>query len=516
MNWTEKTTQYFVENFGKLTNDIIAENLECTTRDLVLKRRELKLPLKKEEVGQTYGRLTITSFGNQKQKNRTRKTAICLCKCGNNFECPVNSLKDGTIISCGCYQKAIVTKNIKEYQKSAFKNFIPTIFDGVSRRKIEIGDIFNKLKLIEMPYKSGQKYFAKFECECGKECIKDLGSVKSGGTMSCGCFNKEQTKNMLLKRNSIKISEEETILRNNKRIQTNLNKYGFPYYNKGTSKNQKSIAMYLETITNKKFKSDWDILDSREIDIYNDELKFGIEYCGIKWHAKKTSTYHQEKYKKAKEKNVRLLTIFSDEWDYKQDQVKSFISGSLGLFNSRIFARKCTITEISKKDGFEFINKYHILGGSKKSKVYFGLKHNKELVGVMSFGLHHRQGFESKLVLDRLVYKPYIQIIGGSSKLLNQGIIWAKKEGFKEIISWSDNRWSWGNVYIQLGFELDAELKPDYSYVNNKNTRKRISKQSMTRKKLGCKEGETESEKAKELGFSKIWDCGKIRWKLEI
>lgn len=92
-----------------------------------------------------------------------------------------------------------------------------------------------------------------------------------------------------------------------------------------------------------------------------------------------------------------------------------------------------------------------------------------------------------------------------------------KGKKYSKIISWSDNRWSKGDVYECLGFKLDGDLKPDYSYVNIKNpNKKRISKQSQAKKKTGCPEGKTEHEWCLEKGLSRIWDCGKKRWVYEL
>ena len=109
---------------------------------------------------------------------------------------------------------------------------------------------------------------------------------------------------------------------------------------------------------------------------------------------------------------------------------------------------------------------------------------------------HHRKS--SELVLDRMVFKPNITVVGGASKMFKQCIEWAKSKGYKKITTWSDNRWSQGNVYEKLGFTLESELKSDYSYVNLKSSKKLISKQSM--------KGKDDKD------LAKIWDCGKKRW----
>jgi hypothetical protein len=68
-----------------------------------------------------------------------------------------------------------------------------------------------------------------------------------------------------------------------------------------------------------------------------------------------------------------------------------------------------------------------------------------------------------------------------------------------------------------MGFALDETLNPDYSYVNGN---KRISKQSCKKSSIAKKWPEiyspekTEAAMMKEVGYPRIWDCGKIRWSM--
>lgn len=116
------------------------------------------------------------------------------------------------------------------------------------------------------------------------------------------------------------------------------------------------------------------------------------------------------------------------------------------------------------------------------------------------------------IVLDRLCFKDGIQIVGGASKLFSRCIKWAKEKNHKEILSFSDNRWSLGNVYVALNFEKGKEYSPDYSYVNMKSPTERLSKQSQKKSVVKCPENMTEYQWALERGLSRIWDCGKKRW----
>lgn len=271
-------------------------------------------------------------------------------------------------------------------------------------------------------------------------------------------------------------------------------------------------AYYPDVISNTR-----NIIPPLEIDIFIPSLKLAIEYNGIYWHSdkfKKDKNYHLNKTIKANKNGIRLITIFEDEWRDRKDQVKGFLLSALSKNSKKIYARNCEVRVVEKTNAVAFLDDNHIQG-STVFQASIGLYHNDELVGLITGNKHHRQGHDSKFVLNRLVFKRDYSIAGGSSRLLKYLIKYAKDHGFNEIISWSDNRWSEGNVYKSLGFTLEEVLIPDYSYVKGPN---RMSKQSCQKKLLTKKGavGDSESEMAKSLGYNRIWDCGKIRWKLPL
>ncbi len=244
-------------------------------------------------------------------------------------------------------------------------------------------------------------------------------------------------------------------------------------------------------------------ITGKELDFVNHEAKVAFEYCGLYWHTDKSkeirnSRYHYDKYAKCLDVGYRLFTIWSSEWLYRPEQVKSYIQSALGKNSTTYFARKCIIKSVDKIVGKTFIDRYHIQGQKRTGIYYVGCYHNDILVGCISLNWHHRKTTE--LILDRMVFLPDITVVGGASKMLKSCIDWAKKQGYKKITTWSDNRWSQGNVYKKMGFDLDTNLKPDYAYVDLKNPRKIIPKQSMRNKD--------------DSNLAKIWDCGKKRWVL--
>lgn len=286
--------------------------------------------------------------------------------------------------------------------------------------------------------------------------------------------------------------------------------------NRPSLKQQNEIRDWLNSF-GYNFNNDFSVLGNQELDIYDADQKIAIEFCGIFWHAEesfspKDRSYHHSKWMKCKDKNIQLLTIFDDEWNLKNEICRSMILSKLGIFETRIQARKCETKEITKEEMCDFCESHHLQGANKLSDACFGLFHEGELVGVADMGRHHRRKNIKTTVLTRLCFKRGLQVLGGSGKLFKTCVEWCSKNGIEKIISWSDNRYSDGSVYEKLGFNKSGELPPDYQYVNMKNPKKRISKQSQSKKKSQCPPNMTELEWANSRGLSRIWDCGKIRW----
>jgi hypothetical protein len=254
-----------------------------------------------------------------------------------------------------------------------------------------------------------------------------------------------------------------------------------------------------------------------EIDILIKDKNIGIEYCGLYWHNENSPfprdrNSHKLKHDLCKSQGIQLITIFEDEWLERRPQIENILKAKLGLL-PRIYARNTEIVELKKEEAKLFLENNH-LQGSCSFMYAFGLVYEGEIVGCATLSKHHRQN-RKEAVLSRLCFSNYA-VVGGSSKLFKAIKQKAKELGFKSLVSWSDNRWSDGGVYKELGM-VSRELPPDYSYVKE-GCPKRISKQSCKKKNLIKKGavGDTELEMAKSLGYSRIWDCGKIRWSINL
>lgn len=131
-----------------------------------------------------------------------------------------------------------------------------------------------------------------------------------------------------------------------------------------SSKKEKEINDFILSLGLKTIQNDRNLISPKEIDILVPSHKLAIEFNGTYWHSEKFKEehYHQEKFIKCRENGYKLLQIKEIDWDNKKEIVKSIICAKLGIFNERIFARKCQIKEIENKTYREFCEENHIQG----------------------------------------------------------------------------------------------------------------------------------------------------------
>lgn len=255
------------------------------------------------------------------------------------------------------------------------------------------------------------------------------------------------------------------------------------------------------------------IMDYKEgfhIDILCKEVMIGFEFNGLYWHSEvyKDKNYHLKKTDYFKERGIRIIHIWEDEWDYKKEIIKSQIKNILG-YSERLYARKCEFRKVSIKESTSFLENNHIQGKDRSSKKY-GLYYNGELVSLMTFNkVEGRKKMKNgEYNLSRFCNKMGISVIGGASKLLHNFI---KESKSSRIISYADNDWSIGNLYEKLNFDLISISNPDYKY---KVRDKRVHKQNFKRSKLP--NNMSEREYTEDMGYPKIWDCGKLKYELMV
>ena len=110
--------------------------------------------------------------------------------------------------------------------------------------------------------------------------------------------------------------------------------------------------------------------------------------------------------------------------------------------------------------------------------------------------------------LNRFCNKCGVNVIGGASKLLSYFI---KNYEVKRIVSYADKDWSVGNLYEILGFRHVGGNGPDYKYIVDGC---RVHKSRYKKSKLNTTL--TESQEMIKRGIYKIYDCGKLKFEINI
>lgn len=252
-------------------------------------------------------------------------------------------------------------------------------------------------------------------------------------------------------------------------------------------------------------------LIGKELDLVLPDLNLAIEFDGLYWHNDNVikNDVHLIKTELCESKGYQLIHIFEDEWNFKQEIVKSRL---LNFFHksNRIFARKTKIKDVQTAEAYKFLNENHIQGACS-SKYKLGLYYNDELVSLMTFGKSRFKKDEFELL--RFCNKLNTSVIGGASKLFTA--FCKLHPEVKNIVSYADRRWSKGNVYESLGFSFVHVSAPSYFYIVNHKRENRIKYQKHKLVANGADPTKTEHEIMKEMGFARIYDCGTIKYNFD-
>ena len=261
----------------------------------------------------------------------------------------------------------------------------------------------------------------------------------------------------------------------------------------------------------KVIQSDRSLIAPYEVDVYVPGKKIAIEYNGLFWHSEsvgKDKDYHRAKYVACWEKGVQLFAIWEDDWRDKQPIVETMLENKLGVQDEdTVFARKCTVTQITSRVSRNFLNTYHIQGACNGS-VHLGLEYGGRLVAVMVIKKTGDSAY-----LER--YATSCHVVGGMGKLLKPALKWCRENDVTQLVTFSDNQVSDGHSYATLGFTLDRELPPDYKYFYGNGRQHKFGfrlKRFRDDPQLYWQEGLTERELAELNHIPRVWDAGKKRW----
>jgi very-short-patch-repair endonuclease len=275
---------------------------------------------------------------------------------------------------------------------------------------------------------------------------------------------------------------------------------------KTRSKQQVELIKYVESFGFDVLVNDRIAITPKEIDIYIPSINLGIEYDGFYWHDDKDDS---EKYAIAESNGVRLVRVFEDEYKKKKDIVLSRISAILGQTSNKIYARKCTVSEISSSELELFMTENHIQG-NVHSSVRIGLFHSDILVAVMSFGKSRYDNAQWELL--RFANIKNTTVVGGASKLFSY---FQKNYTPESVTSYCDLRYGNGGMYTTLGFVLSGRSQPNYFYYKKgiRYSRIKFQKHKLSGILDTYDADKTETQNMSENGYLKIFDNGNLVFK---
>ena len=320
--------------------------------------------MSKVKIGDKFGDLTVIS-------NAGGEHWLCKCVCGGEKEVPTYKLTGGEVKSCGCLHRRKISKDITGKRFNHLVAICLDHFDkegrshwkfrcdcgneivyemrkvtvhkkescGCELHKYKIGHRFGKLVITK--YIGNGMY--KCKCDCGGEKIASSSNLARGNVLSCGCIKKgvcAKDYSNIRFGNLIPfeyVGNSDWLCKcdcgNIKKVHSSDFVYG-----KTTSCGCKNVAKtgsapeleikdFIEDLTGKKFTKS-KVLDGKEIDLYCEELKLGIEYNGSPYHATENGLYrnvdkyyHRDKFLLAKSIGINLITIFDRDYEENRDNV---------------------------------------------------------------------------------------------------------------------------------------------------------------------------------------------------
>lgn len=262
------------------------------------------------------------------------------------------------------------------------------------------------------------------------------------------------------------------------------------------SKAEEEIKQFiLENFNIEILSNNRDILsDGKELDIYIPSLKVAFEYNGMIWHSERfgrNKDYHLNKTIDCLKQGIKLYHIYEYEWLNKKTAVKNNIlqilrcAGNYSTNND--FNNKISL--ITEEEAKEFLDLFDVQGFTV-SDLYVGCFIDKKLVSVLSL---NKGKTKDEWQITRFTTEYNSVSITIQRKLFSYFI-----ENYKPLLIEAivDRRWSNGELFEELGFQLIETLPVTFAYTRSPN-------EYLTALKI-------ERE-----GFYKIWNCGylKLQWK---
>lgn len=267
-----------------------------------------------------------------------------------------------------------------------------------------------------------------------------------------------------------------------------------------TSRIEQKFSEAISSLGVEVIRSCKSIIRPLELDIFIPSHNLAIEVNGLYWHSEitgnKKKEYHANKKKLCSEAGVTLVQFWDIELENKFDICLSMIKSRLGL-NEKIAGRVCSVQRVDSRQASDFVMDNHV-SGYRDFQEAIGLFYEGEL---LSLGLFGKSVFRRGCMeLIRFCTKKGFTVVGGFQKIL-------KRYEDVDIVSYSDGRYSDGDVYLKSGFDLLSDNGPTPWYTKDYDV---LKHRYIIAKKVYPEL--TQWESAKKDGWDRVWDAGQKTW----
>lgn len=166
-----------------------------------------------------------------------------------------------------------------------------------------------------------------------------------------------------------------------------------------------------------------------------------------------------------RKQNFETFVIWIDQWESKRAIIKSRIRNKIKV-NKKIYARQCSVVNITKVEAKDFLEENH-LHGFFKAKFQLGLIYNNQLVALSTFGpikimTDPNRSTSSELL--QFTTLPNFTIIGGLSKLIKHFLT---RNEVGDLVTSIPIEWASGSSFMKVGFCKLDQSKPLLFLSNN-------------------------------------------------
>jgi very-short-patch-repair endonuclease len=312
--------------------------------------------------------------------------------------------------------------------------------------------------------------------------------------------NQESGRKTKIENGQIKIYEgkdmytwSEELDKNYSTFCTHVRQFGFeraismPIY---SSSLEETMCVWLDS-ENVEYKRQYKV-ENKFADFYIPEVNLLIEVDGNYWHCDKVNkddNYHFNKKELYIKNGYSSLFFREDEVNDKFDIVTSIINNKLGK-SKRVYARKTEFKEVDPSVAKSFFAQNHLMGkGAGKA---FGLYLDDKLISAIQVKRIKDNNYE----LSRYCNIPLYNVVGGFSKLIKNMV---KTLNPDSLLTFIDRRYGTGEYLPDLGFTRQTCYK-SFKWVRGDDI---------------CHRLRFTSEEGYGLGFSKLWDCGQIKYDIK-